>query len=110
MKLNRLIAASIVGISLLAPSTSAFACEHDSHSWSFFGWCSHSDKDKDCDHKDCDHGGNSGGHDCNHGGSSSSGSGSSSSGSRWQLLRWQFVGWQLVRQQRLIRRPQGLTR
>ncbi len=80
MKLNRLIAASIVGISLLAPSTSAFACEHDSHSWSFFGWCSHSDKDKDCDHKDCDHGGNSGGHDCNHGGSSSSGSGSSSSG------------------------------
>jgi hypothetical protein len=81
MKLNRLIAASIVGISLLAPSTSAFACEHDSHSWSFFGWCSHSDKDKDCDHKDCDHGGNSGGHDCNHGGSSSSGSGSSSSGS-----------------------------
>jgi hypothetical protein len=81
MKLNRLIAASIVGISLLAPSTSAFACEHDSHSWSFFGWCSHSDKDKDCDHKDCDNGGNSGGHDCNHGGSSSSGSGSSSSGS-----------------------------
>jgi hypothetical protein len=80
MKLNRLIAASIVGISLLAPSTSAFACEHDSHSWSFFGWCSHSDKDKDCDHKDCDHGGNNGGHDCNHGGSSSSGSGSSSSG------------------------------
>jgi uncharacterized membrane protein YgcG len=85
MKLTRLIAASIVGISLLAPATSAFACDHDSHSWSWFGWCSHDDKDKDCDHKDkdCDHNKN-GGHDCNHGGSSSGGSssggGSSTSG------------------------------
>jgi len=80
MKLNRLIAASIVGISLLAPSTSAFACDHDSHSsWSWFGFCNHTDHDRDCDHDR-----NSGGHDCNHGGSSSGGSssgGSSSGGS-----------------------------
>jgi hypothetical protein len=84
MKLNRLIAVSIVGFSLLTTTTSAFACDHDSHSWSFFGWCSHDDKDKD--HKDCDHDRNSGGHDCNHGGSSSgsgssTGSGGSSTGS-----------------------------
>jgi hypothetical protein len=77
MKLNRLIAVSIVGFSLITTSTSAFACEHESHSWSFFGWCSHDDKDKD--HKDCDHDRNSGGgRDCNHGGSSA---GSSSGGS-----------------------------
>jgi hypothetical protein len=74
MKLNRLIAASIVGISLLTTSTSAFACEHDSHSWSWFGFCNHSDKDKDND-KDNDKG-----HDCNHGGSSSGSSGHSTSG------------------------------
>jgi hypothetical protein len=80
MKLNRLIAVSVVGISLLSTSSSAFACEHDSHSWSFFGWCSHTDKDKDCDHKDrdCDHDRNRG-HDCDHGGSTG-GSGSSTGG------------------------------
>ena len=73
MKLNRLIAASIVGISLLAPSTSAFACDHDGHSsWSWFGFCNHTDHDKDKD-KDCDHDRNNGGHDCNHGGSSTGG-------------------------------------
>ena len=80
MKLNRLFAASIVAISLLTTSTSAFACDHDSHSWSFFGWCNHDDKDKDCDHKDkdCDHDRNKG-HDCG-GGHSSSGGGSSTGG------------------------------
>jgi hypothetical protein len=70
MKLNRLIAVSIVGCSLLTTSTSAFACEHDSHSWSFFGWCSHNDREKD---KDCDHDrghDRDKGHDCNGGGHS----------------------------------------
>jgi uncharacterized membrane protein YgcG len=74
MKLNRLIAASVVGFSLLTTSTSAFACEHDSHSWSFFGICSHSfnhhDGDHDRDH-DRDHNGD---HNCNHGGSTGGGS------------------------------------
>ena len=75
MKLNRLIAASIVGISLLAPSTSAFACDHDGHSsWSWFGLCNHTDHDRDCDHDR-----NSGGQDCTHGGSSSGGSSSGGS-------------------------------
>jgi hypothetical protein len=78
MKLNRLIAATVVGISLLAPSTSAFACEHESHSWSWFGWCNHSDTDKEHD-RDCDHDRDKG-HDCNHGGSSSGGSSSGSTG------------------------------
>ena len=72
MKLNRLLAVSIVGMSLLTTSTSAFACEHDSHSWSFFGFCNHTDKDKDKD-RDCDHDRNKGGHECNHGGSSTGG-------------------------------------
>jgi uncharacterized membrane protein YgcG len=86
MKLNRLIAVSIVAISLLTTSTSAFASEHNS--WSWFGLCSHTDreKDKDCDHernherdhdRDHDH---DGGHDCNHGGSTGSGGGSTSGG------------------------------
>jgi len=76
MKLNRLIAVSIVGFSLITTSTSAFACDHekDSHSWSFFGWCTHDDKDKD---KDCDHHHHDGGGDCNHGGGSTSGGGTS---------------------------------
>ena len=77
MKLNRLIAASIVGVSLLATSTPAFACDHDSHSWSRFGFCNHTDHDKDKD-KDCDHDRNKG-HVCDHGGST--GGGSSSGGS-----------------------------
>jgi uncharacterized membrane protein YgcG len=84
MKLNRLIVATVVGISLLAPSTSAFACEHDSHSWSFFGWCNHDekDKDKDCDHKDrdCDHHDRDRGHDCDHDGGGSTGSTGHSTG------------------------------
>src|SRR5271156_880017 len=85
MKLNRLIAASVVGISLLTTSTSAFACEHDSHSWSWFGFCNHSDKDKDNDKNndkghDCSHGGSSGG-STSGGGSSTSDGGSSSGGS-----------------------------
>ena len=70
MKLNRLIAVSIVGFSLLTTSTSAFACEHDSHSWSFFGICSHafSHHDHDCDHNGNGGGGNNnGGHDCERG-------------------------------------------
>ena len=50
MKLNRLIAASIVGFSMLSASTSAFACDHDhdsgGSSWSWFGWCHH-DHDHD---------------------------------------------------------------
>jgi len=84
MKLNRLIAASVVGFSLLTTSTSAFACEHESHSWSWFGWCNHSDKDKDND-KDPDHErdhdrNHDRGHDCNGGGSSSGSSGHSTGG------------------------------
>jgi hypothetical protein len=82
MKLNRLIAVTIVGISLLATSTSAFASEHNS--WSWFGLCSHTDreKEKDCGHnrdheRDHDH---DGGHDCNHGGSTGSGGSTGGSG------------------------------
>src|ERR1700677_1668866 len=45
MKLNRLIAVSIVGFSMLSASTSAFACDHDhdsgGSSWSWFGCCHH---------------------------------------------------------------------
>jgi hypothetical protein len=69
MKLNRLIAVSIVGFSLLTTSTSAFACDHESgSSWSFFGWCHH---DNDHNH-DCDHDKDKGGKDCpGHGGGSS---------------------------------------
>jgi hypothetical protein len=80
MKLNRLIAVTIVGISLLTTSTSAFASEHNS--WSWFGLCSHTDreKEKDCDHNrdhERDHDRDAG-HDCNHGGSTgSTGSGGS---------------------------------
>jgi hypothetical protein len=89
MKLNRLLTASVLGFSLL--TTSAFACEHDSHSWSFFGWCSHTDKDNDkkreCDQNgqnsgtgnNCDHGRGNGGGYCGTGGSST-GSGGSSTG------------------------------
>jgi uncharacterized membrane protein YgcG len=81
MKLNRLIAASIVGFSLLTTSTSAFACEHDSHSWSFFGICSHSFNHHDNDDHDRDHNrDHNGDNKCNHGGStggSTSGGGSS---------------------------------
>jgi uncharacterized membrane protein YgcG len=82
MKLNRLIAASVVGFSLLTASTSAFACDHDSgRSWSFFGFCNHNDRDKDKDRdKDCNHDRNNGGHDCNHGGSSSGGGSSTGGG------------------------------
>ena len=80
MKLHRLIAASVVGFSLLTASTSAFACDHDSgRTWSFFGFCNHNDKDKDKD-KDCNHDRNSGGHDCNHGGSTSGGGNSTGGG------------------------------
>jgi hypothetical protein len=84
MKLNRLIAVTIVGISLLTTSTSAFASEHNS--WSWFGLCSHTDreKEKDCDHNrdhERDHDRDAG-HDCNHGGSTgSTGSGGSTGGS-----------------------------
>jgi uncharacterized membrane protein YgcG len=84
MKLNRLIAVTIVGISLLTTSTSAFASEHNS--WSWFGLCSHTDreKEKDCDRNrdhERDHDRDAG-HDCNHGGSTgSTGSGGSTGGS-----------------------------
>jgi hypothetical protein len=71
MKLNRLIAVSIVGFSLFTTSTSAFACDHESGggSSSWFGWCHH---DNDHNH-DCDHDKNKGGgQDCpGHGGGSS---------------------------------------
>jgi hypothetical protein len=82
MKLNRLIAVTIVGISLLTTSTSAFASEHNS--WSWFGLCSHTDreKEKDCDHNrdhERDHD-RDGGHDCNHGGSTGSGGSTGGSG------------------------------
>ncbi len=64
MKLNRLIAVSIVGFSLLTTSTSAFACDHESgSSWSFFGWCHHDNHDNDHNH-DCDHDKDKGGKDC----------------------------------------------
>jgi hypothetical protein len=46
MKLNRLIAASAIGIALLTPSTSAFAAEQESHSYSLFGFLNHPDTDK----------------------------------------------------------------
>jgi hypothetical protein len=82
MKLNRLIAVTIVGISLLTTSTSAFASERNS--WSWFGLCSHTDreKEKDSDHnrdhnRDRDR---NGGHDCNHGGSTGSGGSTGGSG------------------------------
>ncbi|WP_433968074.1 hypothetical protein [Tunturiibacter gelidiferens] len=79
MKLNRLIAVSIVGFSLLTTSSSAFACDHDhdsGSSWSWFGWCHH-DHDHDHDHEH-DGGGNtgSGGNCPGHGGSSTGGGGS----------------------------------
>jgi hypothetical protein len=82
MKLNRLIAVTIVGISLLTTSTSAFASEHNS--WSWFGLCSHTDreKEKDCDHNrdhERDHDRDAG-HDCNHGGSTGSGGSTGGSG------------------------------
>jgi hypothetical protein len=66
MKLNRLIAVSIVGFSLLTTSSSAFACDHEGGgSPSYFGWC-HRDHD-------CDHDKDKGGHDCpGHGGGSGS--------------------------------------
>jgi hypothetical protein len=45
MKLNRLIAASVVGISLLTTSTSVFA-ENNGSSYSLFGIFTHPDTDK----------------------------------------------------------------
>lgn len=82
MKLNRLIAVSIVGFSLLTTSSSAFACDHDSgSSGSWFGWCHH---DHDHDHDGGgDKGGNGGncpGHGGSGGGSTSGGGGSTSTG------------------------------
>jgi hypothetical protein len=45
MKLNRLIAASVVGFSLLATSPAAFATDHGSSSLSLFGVGNHTDTD-----------------------------------------------------------------
>jgi hypothetical protein len=75
MKLNRLIAMSAVGISLLTTSTSAFAAENSGPSFSLFSIFTHPDTDKvskrqsDMNGQDtgrgrnCDHGkGNGGGY------------------------------------------------
>jgi hypothetical protein len=74
MKLNRLILASLIGISL---STPAWAC--DQAKGGFFSFFHHSDdhdKDRDSHH---DHDGDKDHHDCNGGTHSGSGSGGSTS-------------------------------
>ena len=82
MKLNRLILASLIGISL---STPAWACD-PGKGGPFSSHHSGSDHDKDSSHHDHDgdknnHGGCSGGDHSGSGGSGSGGSGSSGSGS-----------------------------
>jgi hypothetical protein len=88
MKLNRLLTASVLGLSLL--NTSAFACDHGSSSssdeshWSFLGWCHHivADSRRECDQdgqnsgrgNNCDHGKGNGGGYCGTGSSTSGGS------------------------------------
>ena len=75
MKLNRLILASLIGISL---STPALACDpsHGGGIFSFFHHDSDKDKDKDSHH---DNDGRDSHHDCNGGGHSGSGGSSGSS-------------------------------
>ena len=68
MKLNRLIAASVVGISLLTLSSPSFAAANDSHSWSLFGSVNHTDTDKASKRQSDMNGQNTGiGRNCDHG-------------------------------------------
>jgi hypothetical protein len=66
MKLNRLIAASVVGISLLTLSSPSFAAANDSHS--LFGSVNHTDTDKASKRQSDMNGQNTGiGRNCDHG-------------------------------------------
>jgi hypothetical protein len=68
MKLNRLIAASVVGFSLLATATAAFATEHDSSLLSLFGVGNHTDTDHASKRQSDMNGQNTGtGRNCDHG-------------------------------------------
>jgi hypothetical protein len=89
MKLNRMLSASVLGLSLLA--TSAFACEPSSNSrsgegtsWSLTGWFHNlvAESHRECDQNgqdsgrgnNCDHGRGNGGGYCGTGSSTSGGS------------------------------------
>jgi hypothetical protein len=94
MKLNRMLTASVLGLSLL--STSAFACDSGSNGgsashWSFLSWIYNpvADSHREANQfgqdsgrgNNCDHGRGNGGGYCGTGGSSSGGGSTSGGGS-----------------------------